>query len=83
MKPVQQLFALVLEEIPDFKKKMLKVRKMNQEIEKIKRENDDASAERKITNLRNKEIEKLLFSKYIKEVTNMKNNQRSVLEFFS
>ena len=82
MKPVQQLFALVLEEIPDFKKKMLKVRKMKQEIEKIKIENDDAAAERKITNLRNKEIEKLLFSKYIKEVTNMKNNQRSVLEFF-
>ena len=67
MKPVQQLFALVLEEIPDFKKKMLKVRKMKQEIEKIKIENDDAVAERKITNLRNKEIEKLLFSKYIKK----------------
>ena len=38
MKPVLQLFALVLEEIPDFKNKMLKARKFKRETDEIKKD---------------------------------------------
>ena len=82
MKPVMQVFALVLEEIPDFKKKMLKARKFKAEQDKIKQDYDEETAEKKITTLRNKETERLLFTTYIKQVDNIKKNQRSVLDYF-
>ena len=59
MKPVQQLFALVLEQIPQFNKKLLRVKRLKSAIEEINDVHDEATAERKTTALRNKEIEKL------------------------
>ncbi len=85
MKPVQQLFALVLEEIPEFKKKLLKARKLRQDTDLILKTYDDATAERKITSMRNKEIESLLFNDYIQKVKNMaiaRKNGSKLTEFF-
>ena len=81
MKPVLQLFALVLEEIPDFKNKMLKARKFKRETDEIKRIMSREDAEKKVANLRNKEVEKLLFQPFIDKLTVKKNNQSTLFQY--
>ena len=70
MKPVQQVFSLVLEQIPDFKKKMLKARRFKQEEEQIFKEFDLEVANKKVETLRNKEVKALLFDKYLQADSN-------------
>ena len=85
MKPVQQLFALVLEQIPAFKKKLLKVKRLRNMTEEINSTFDEATAERKITAMRNKEIEKLFFDGYVQRVKNAaiaKSNGSNLLDMF-
>ena len=81
MKPVQQLFALILEQIPEFNRKMLKARKFKQTIEGYRKTMSKEEAEKKETNLRNKEVEVLLFEKYLKKINNVKNSQLSIMSF--
>ena len=81
MKPVVQLFALVLEDIPDFKSKMLKARKFKKEIDQLRKEFSNEDAEKKVTNLRNKEVEKLLFQPFIDKLVVKKNNQNTLFRY--
>ena len=81
MKPVQQLFALILEQIPEFNRKMLKARKFKQTIEGFKKSLPKEEAEKKETNMRNKEVETLLFERYLKKINNYKNSQLSIISF--
>ena len=81
MKPVLQLFALVLEDIPDFKSKMLKARKFKRETDEIKRIMSREDAEKKVANLRNKEVERLLFQPFIDRLTVKKNNQNTLFKY--
>ena len=81
MKPVVQLFALVLEEIPDFKSKMLKARKFKKEIDQLRKEFSSEDAEKKVTNLRNKEVEKLLFQPFIDKLVVKKNGQNTLFKY--
>ncbi len=81
MKPVQQLFALILEQVPEFSRKILKARKFKQTIEGFKKTLSKEDAEKKETNLRNKEVEQLLFEKYLKKINNSRNNQISIMTF--
>ena len=81
MKPVLQLFALVLEEIPDFKTKMLKARKFKREADEIRKTQTKEDAEKKVANLRNKEVEKLLFQPFIDKLTVKKNNQNTLFKY--
>ena len=80
MKPVQQVFALVLEDIEAFKRKknnfQMQVNTLRQSI------NDKEKMETKISDLRNKEVKALLFDKYLRETDNMKNNMKSITSFF-
>ena len=81
MKPVQQVFALVLEDIDAFKRKkknfQMKVNTLRQTID------DNEKMESKISDLRNKEVKALLFDKYLRETDNMKNNMKSITSFFA
>ena len=81
MKPVQQVFALVLEDIDAFKRKkknfQMKVNTLRQTI------GDKEKMESKISDLRNKEVKALLFDKYLRETDNMKNNMKSITSFFA
>ncbi len=82
MKPVQQLFALVLEEIPEFKQKRAKVREFKSNIEKYRKQLSSLKFEEKQEKLRNNEIKKLLFDKYLNDIENVRNKNSSITNFF-
>jgi len=86
MKPVQQVFALVLEKIWELqKKKITKLSLYKKEVESIKKKyNDDQDkCGSKIEDLRNKEIKALLFDKYLRETNNEKQGVKSITSFFA
>ena len=82
MKPVQQVFALVLEELTDFKKrKGHTLRKWNKELEQLHNlYPDKITQKQKEDALRNKEVKALLFDKYVQQT--MRDGSRSIMEFF-
>jgi len=69
MKPVQQVFALVLEKIWKMQNKELKIHKFKQEIEDLKAVyNNDTSNEKylaKLEQMKNKEVKILLFDEFL------------------
>ena len=81
MKPVQQVFALVLEKIDKFKRKKknfaIKIDSLKNTIEEEEKLNE------KITSLKNKEVKALLFDKYLIETNNAKNNMKNITTYFS
>ena len=81
MKPVQQVFALVLEDMDSFKRKkknfQMKVDTLKQTI------TDPEKLNNKISDMRNKEVKVLLFDKYLRVTENQKNNMKSITSFFS
>jgi DNA polymerase elongation subunit (family B) len=86
MKPVQQLFALVLEKIWELQKKhLLKIPKYKKEVEilKNKYKDDYEKFQDKLDDLRNKEVKVLLFDKYLRETNNEKQGMKSITTFFS
>tara|TARA_A100001011_G_C14313941_1_gene847009 strand:+ start:206 stop:5005 length:4800 start_codon:yes stop_codon:yes gene_type:complete len=70
MKPIQQVFALVLEEMADFKDKHgMTQRGWKEDIKKLKEKwPDHDKFQKKYEELRCKEVKKLLFDNYIKQV---------------
>jgi DNA polymerase elongation subunit (family B) len=86
MKPVQQVFALVLEKIWEIqKKKLTKFTLYKKEVDSIRKKynNDRDKCETKIEDLRNKEIKALLFDKYLRETNNEKQGVKSITSFFA
>ncbi len=80
MKPVQQVFALVLEDIDAFKRKK---KNFQMKVDTLRHTIDDKEKmESKISDLRNKEVKALLFDKYLRETDNLKNNMKSITSFF-
>ena len=80
MKPVQQVFALVLEDIASFRRKK---QQFKMKIETLKSTiDDDTKLAAKIDDLRNKEVKALLFDNYLRDADNMKNNNQSIKMFF-
>jgi DNA polymerase elongation subunit (family B) len=81
MKPVQQVFALVLLDIKSFQ------RKKNNFIIKIDTLRNTLMDEptklaNKITDLKNKEVKALLFDKYLRDTENTKQNLQNITKFF-
>ena len=86
MKPVQQVFALVLEKIWDLQKKTnTKFKKYKTEKDAIVKKYGDnhEKCQDKIDDLRNKEIKTLLFDKYLRETNNEKLGVKSITSFFA
>jgi len=86
MKPVQQLFALVLEKIWELQKKTnTKFKKYKLEKDAIVKKfcDDHEKCQDKIEDLRNKEIKTLLFDKYLRETNNEKQGVKSITSFFA
>jgi DNA polymerase elongation subunit (family B) len=80
MKPLQQVFALVLEKMDAFKRKK---RNFQMKIETLKNSYDDPDKlEDKINDLKNKEVKALLFDKYLRVTDNRKNNMKDITSFF-
>ena len=85
MKPIQQVFALVLEKIYDNKDDMgHSTRMWAKKIKKLRLEyQDEDKYKKKLEDLRNKEVKELLFDKYLTVTNNMKNNDRQINKCFA
>jgi DNA polymerase elongation subunit (family B) len=80
MKPVQQLFALVLEQLPAFQKK--KGRFLDA-IETVSSTIDDpVKREKKITEMRHKEVKSLLFDEFLVKADNLNKGNRAITDWF-
>lgn len=83
MKPVQQLFTLVLEQIWNLQNKPKKIRKYKQELARLESKIDDEEKlEEKVEQLRNKEIKLLLFDDYLIDVGNDATGVQNIMSFF-
>jgi DNA polymerase elongation subunit (family B) len=83
MKPLLQLFSLVLENIWKMQNKTLKIEKFKRELEQVKKTIEDPKKlEDKIEKLRNKEVQILIFDKYLRETNNSKEKNQSMTNFF-
>jgi hypothetical protein len=86
MKPLLQLFGLVLEDIWLSQKppRRAKVTNLKKEIETIKSsEEDEKKCEKKINRIKDKEVQALIFDKYLRDTNNAKTGNQSVLKFFT
>jgi DNA polymerase elongation subunit (family B) len=86
MKPLLQLFGLVLKDIWLSQKppRRAKVTKLQESIDMIKRsEHDEKKCEKKINKLKDKEVEELIFAKYLRETNNSKSGNQSISKFFN
>ena len=79
MKPVQQVFALVLEQLSAFRrKKGYTLRKWYKELDSIQKTCQDAGFDslktlKKVESLRNKEVKSLLFDEFLAKIANKSN----------
>lgn len=85
MKPVQQVFALVLEKIWVMQGKRPKLLKFKRDVETLRKEyiDDVDKFEEKVESLRCKEIKALLFDEYLRETNNEKAGVQSMTKFFT
>ena len=84
MKPLQQVFALVLEQMKEFKKKKgHTLQAWYKELKELKKDYPNAEQYKdKEESLRNKEVKALLFDAYIRKTNNTNNGAREITEFF-
>jgi DNA polymerase elongation subunit (family B) len=82
MKPVQQVFALVLEKIWEMQNKKGKISKFKKDIEALRRNTEEDKFEDKLEQLKNKEVKTLLFDEYLRETNNEKQGVQSLTKFF-
>lgn len=84
MKPVQQIFSIVLEQLKDFKKKKgLSLRSWKSELKNLKNKYPSIYEYRKKEEtLRNKEVKSILFDSYLRQSNNKKNGLSSIKNFY-
>jgi DNA polymerase elongation subunit (family B) len=83
MKPIQQVFALVLENIPSYKRQVPGLRRtIDGWIDKMKDESTDEKIKKKIADIRNKEVKKILFDEYLIEIDNSTKGNQNIMSFF-
>ena len=82
MKPVQQVFALVLEKIWEDSKKTGKIKSFKKEVETLRKNTPEEKFQDKLEQLKNKEIKQLLFDEYLRETNNEKQGNQSIKKLF-
>jgi DNA polymerase elongation subunit (family B) len=83
MKPLLQLFGLVLDDIWRMQNKSTKISKFKKEIAEVRKTiEDNKKFEEKLSKLRDKEVKTLIFDKYLRETNNAKDRNQSVMNFF-
>lgn len=83
MKPVLQVFALVLNELPGFKDKLGRQRRFARELEGHKKTLSHEKYKAKEEKLKNNQVKALLFDKYLQLCDNKKDNQTIIKDFFN
>ena len=83
MKPVQQVFALVLENMSGFKKKYgYTLRRWKKQLADLKKKHPD-KYEKKVETMKNKEVKALLFDDFLIKIKNTRNGNQSIADYFS
>jgi DNA polymerase elongation subunit (family B) len=85
MKPIQQVFALVLENIPSYKRQVPALkRNIDGWIDKLKDDStcSEEKLKKKISDIRNKEVKKILFDEYLMKIDNANQKNQSIMNFF-
>jgi DNA polymerase elongation subunit (family B) len=83
MKPLLQLFGLVLDDIWRMQNKSAKISKFKKEVAEVRKTiEDNKKFEEKLAKLRDKEVKTLIFDKYLRETNNAKEGNQSVMNFF-
>ena len=83
MKPVTQIFSLLLNDMKDFKGPIKKNFEKKLEGIKMKYRGDTDKIEVKIQVLKDKMVKQLIFDDALRICNNMKNNQPTISSFFS
>jgi DNA polymerase elongation subunit (family B) len=83
MKPLQQLFALVLEKIWELQNKKSKIAKFKKEIETLRKTTEPEKFDDKLEQTKNKEVKALLFDEYLRVTNNEKEGNQSLTKFFN
>jgi DNA polymerase elongation subunit (family B) len=83
MKPVQQVFALVLEKMWEMQKKTTKIAKFRREVSELKKNTPEDKFEDKLEKLKNAEVKALLFDEFLRETNNQKNGQQAITSIFT
>lgn len=81
MKPVQQVFALVLEDIPEMKKQRGEIKRKTKSIMR-KYKDDPKKQDDYIQKFRNKYVKELIFDPALEKCMNQRNRQRDIRSFF-
>ena len=82
MKPLLQLFSLVLEQIPEYKKQVFKIRKINNIIKDFKQTLPNDKYIKKVEDIKSKEVKQILFDPYLNKINNKKNNITTISSYF-
>ena len=82
MKPVQQLFSLVLPQIWTLQGKVGKIHQLSEEIAALTRKTDPSKLADRIDTLKNKEVKSLLFDDYLRKSLNVKAGNQPLTKWF-
>ena len=83
MKPLLQVFALVLEKIWIMENKRSKIHKFKKEVEALKKTTAESKFEEKLEDMKEKEIKILLFDEFLRETNNQKENNQPLTWYFN
>ena len=81
MKPVAQLFGLVLEQMAAFRRKKARFLQEMSDVRSNWTESDD-KLQKKLDDLRFKEVKELIFDDYLRQADNLAKSNKSITEFF-
>ena len=81
MKPVAQLFGLVLEQMAAFRRKKARFLQELSDVRSNWTESDD-KLQKKLDDLRFKEVKELIFEDYLRQADNLVKSNKSITEFF-
>jgi hypothetical protein len=81
MKPLSQIYALVLEQIPQYKSKVKGFQRKCRMLERKYKNNEEKLYDQEMK-YRNAEVKKLIFDEYLRQANNTKTGQRSIKSFF-
>ena len=79
MKPVCQIYSLIVEDLEGFNKPK---NYYDEKFKMLLKKQSFVKARDKINKLKNEEVEKLLFSEALRKANNQKNKVREITDFF-
>jgi DNA polymerase elongation subunit (family B) len=81
MKPIQQIFSLLLNQIPEFRKSYRSYQRRINSIKRMYRD-DYKKCNERIEKESNKHVKQLIFEEFLRRARNNKNGQKTIDKFF-